>query len=84
MRKLWQTDVSSFPFAASPLIADVNGDEKWDIVVAPFGETITVAEGDTGKHLHGWPRHNLDKSIHSSPLQVKQIIHAFTLSSVFV
>ncbi|KAK3731897.1 hypothetical protein RRG08_043232 [Elysia crispata] len=69
LRKLWQTDVSSFPFAASPLIADVNGDEKWDIVVAPFGETITVAEGDTGKHLHGWPRHNLDKSIHSSPLQ---------------
>lgn len=71
LRKLWQTDVSSFPFAASPLIADIDGDEKLDIVAAPFGETITVLEGDTGKHLKGsgWPRHNLDKSIHSSPLQ---------------
>ncbi|RUS73497.1 hypothetical protein EGW08_018737 [Elysia chlorotica] len=71
LRKLWQTDISSFPFAASPLIADVNGDDKYDIVAAPYGETITVVEGDTGKHLDGsgWPRHNLDKSIHSSPLQ---------------
>ncbi|GFO47581.1 protein defective in exine formation 1-like [Plakobranchus ocellatus] len=71
LRKLWQADVSSFPFAAAPLIADVNGDSKLDIVAAPFGETITVLEGETGRHLHGsgWPRHNLDKSIHSSPLQ---------------
>uniref|UniRef100_A0A0B7AVA1 DEX1 C-terminal domain-containing protein n=1 Tax=Arion vulgaris TaxID=1028688 RepID=A0A0B7AVA1_9EUPU len=71
MRKLWQTDVSSFPFAATPLVVDVDGDGGLDIVAAPFGESLAVIEGETGKPLHdtSWPQHNLDKSLHSSPLQ---------------
>ncbi|BFZ24522.1 hypothetical protein BsWGS_27561 [Bradybaena similaris] len=71
LRKLWQTDVSSFPFAAAPLVADVDGDGGLDVVAAPFGESLAVIEGETGKPLHdtSWPQHNLDKSVHSSPLQ---------------
>ncbi|CAL1529969.1 unnamed protein product [Lymnaea stagnalis] len=70
LRRLWQTDISSFPFAAVPLLTDIDGDGGLDIVAAPFGETLAVIEGETGKHLHdsGWPQHNLDKSVHSSPL----------------
>ncbi|KAH9495922.1 hypothetical protein Btru_013685 [Bulinus truncatus] len=71
IRKLWQTDISSFPFAASPLVTDIDGDGGLDVVAAPFGEAFAVIEGETGKHLHdtSWPQHNLDKSIHSSTLR---------------
>ncbi|KAK0053028.1 protein DEFECTIVE IN EXINE FORMATION 1 [Biomphalaria pfeifferi] len=71
IRKLWQTDISSFPFAASPLVTDIDGDGGLDIIAAPFGETLAVIEGETGKYLHdtSWPQHNLDKSVHSSALQ---------------
>ncbi|XP_005093156.1 protein DEFECTIVE IN EXINE FORMATION 1 [Aplysia californica] len=71
LRRLWQNDISSFPFAAPPLVVDVDGDGGLDVVAAPFGEALTVIEGETGKHLHdtSWPQHNLDRSVHSSPLQ---------------
>lgn len=60
------------PFAAVPLIADVDGDGGLDIVAAPFTEAITVVEGDSGKTLKNthWPLHNLDSTFHASPLQV--------------
>ena len=72
LRRLWQNDISSFPFAAPPLVADIDGDGGLDIVAAPFGESLSVIEGESGKHLHGtnWPQHNLDKSVHSTPIQV--------------
>ena len=69
---LWHTDVGTSPFAAAPLIADINGDTNLEIVAAPFSETITVLEGESGKSLPNshWPLHNLETTFHASPLQV--------------
>ena len=69
---LWHTDVGTSPFAAAPLIADINGDTSLEIVAAPFSETITVLEGESGKSLPNshWPLHNLETTFHASPLQV--------------
>lgn len=70
---LWHTDVGTSPFAATPLIADIDGDKNLEIAAAPFSETITVLDGGTGKPLEksSWPLHNLESTIHASPLQVR-------------
>ena len=72
---LWHTDIGTSPFAAAPLIADINGDTNLEIVAAPFSETITVLEGDSGKSLPNshWPLHNLETTFHASPLQVQAV-----------
>jgi hypothetical protein len=68
----WHTDIGTSPFAAAPLIADVDGDNMLDIVVVPYSESITVLQADTGKPLPNsqWPLHNLESTYHASPLQV--------------
>jgi len=79
--KLWTAEVAHSPFAASPLIADVNADGHLDIVAAPLSETQTVIDAETGKVLKGtkWPTQMLDTSILASPLQV----HWFSVFSHF-
>ncbi|KAL8592584.1 hypothetical protein ACOMHN_026514 [Nucella lapillus] len=71
LKMQWHTDIGSSPFAAAPLIADVDGDGMLEVVAVPFSETITVLDGTSGKTLPAsyWPLHNLDTTFHASPLQ---------------
>ena len=71
VQKLWMREVANSPFAAAPLIADVNGDGRLDVVAAPFSESFTVLDGSTGQHLPGtlWPVQSLHRSMYASPLQ---------------
>ncbi|XP_029633556.1 protein DEFECTIVE IN EXINE FORMATION 1-like [Octopus sinensis] len=71
IQKIWMREVANTPFAAPPLIADVNGDGKLNIVAAPFSESITVLDAQTGQHMPDslWPVQNLHSSIYASPLQ---------------
>ena len=50
----------------------VDVDDKLDVVAAPFTESFSVVEGETGKvtQHRGWPATNLDNSVHASPIQV--------------
>ncbi|KAL4234802.1 hypothetical protein ACF0H5_006444 [Mactra antiquata] len=71
LMKLWTAEVAHTPFAASPLITDINADGKLNIVAAPLSESQTVLEAETGKTLPDskWPTQKLDTSILSSPIQ---------------
>jgi len=83
--KLWTAEVAHSPFAASPLITDVNADGHLDIVAAPLSETQTVLDAETGKVLKGtkWPTQMLDTSILASPLQVvSELIPNYVLHRV--
>ncbi|CAG2250271.1 unnamed protein product [Mytilus edulis] len=85
---LWTAELAHSPFAAGPLISDVDGNGKDEIIAAPFSESFTVLQGQNGQILHhsSWPAVNLDNSVHASPLQF-DIDHdgmldiMFTLSS---
>ncbi|XP_063426798.1 uncharacterized protein LOC134710372 [Mytilus trossulus] len=85
---LWTAELAHSPFAAAPLISDVDGNSKDEIIAAPFSESFTVLQGQNGQILHhsSWPAVNLDNSVHASPLQF-DIDHdgmldiMFTLSS---
>ena len=70
--KLWTAEVAHSPFAATPLITDVDADGSLDIVAAPLSETQTVLDAETGNTLRDsrWPTQMLDSSILASPLQV--------------
>lgn len=70
--KLWTAEVAHSPFAAAPLITDVDGDGRLDIIAAPLSESQTVIEAETGKILTNskWPTQKLDTSIFASPIQV--------------
>ena len=72
----WHTDIGTSPFAAPPLIADVDGDGSLEVVAVPFSETITVLEGSSGKPLSRshWPLHNLETTFHASPLQACAVL----------
>ncbi|KAL3640714.1 Protein DEFTIVE IN EXINE FORMATION 1 [Castilleja foliolosa] len=62
----WQTEVSSSIYA-SPLIADINGDGKLEIVVPSFVHYLEVLEGSDGDKMPGWPAFH-QSTVHSSPL----------------
>ncbi|KAL5709223.1 Protein DEFTIVE IN EXINE FORMATION 1 [Ranunculus cassubicifolius] len=62
----WQTEVSSSIYA-TPLIADVNGDGKLDIVVPSFVHYLEVLEGSDGDKMPGWPAFH-QSTVHASPL----------------
>ncbi|KAH3874734.1 hypothetical protein DPMN_037987 [Dreissena polymorpha] len=70
--KLWTAEVAHSPFAATPLITDMNANGMLDIIAAPLSETQTVLEAETGTTLKNtkWPTQMLDSSIFASPLQV--------------
>nr|XP_022328926.1 protein DEFECTIVE IN EXINE FORMATION 1-like [Crassostrea virginica] len=71
LKTLWTAELAHAPFAASPLITHVNDDQKLDIVAAPFSESFSVLDSETGKILPNtaWPALNLDNSVHASPIQ---------------
>ncbi|XP_077238805.1 protein DEFECTIVE IN EXINE FORMATION 1-like [Tasmannia lanceolata] len=62
----WQTEVSSSIYA-TPLVADINGDGKLDIVVPSFVHYLEVLEGSDGDKMPGWPAFH-QSTVHSSPL----------------
>ncbi|CAI9761855.1 unnamed protein product [Fraxinus pennsylvanica] len=62
----WQTEVSSSIYA-SPLIADINGDGKLEVVVPSFVHYLEVLEGSDGDKMPGWPAFH-QSTVHSSPL----------------
>lgn len=62
----WQTEVSSSIYA-TPLIADINGDGKLEVVVPSFVHYLEVLEGSDGDKLPGWPAFH-QSTVHSSPL----------------
>jgi hypothetical protein len=69
---LWAAELAHSPFAAPPLIADVDGNSRYEVIAAPFSESFTVLQGHNGQILHhsSWPAVNLDNSVHASPIQV--------------
>ncbi|XP_060553729.1 uncharacterized protein LOC132714827, partial [Ruditapes philippinarum] len=71
LMKLWTAEIAHSPFAAAPLISDVDGDGRLDIIAAPLSESKTVVEAENGKTLteSRWPTQKLDTSILASPLQ---------------
>ncbi|KAF3449680.1 hypothetical protein FNV43_RR10411 [Rhamnella rubrinervis] len=62
----WQTEVSSSIYA-TPLIADINGDGKLEIVVPSFVHYLEVLEGSDGDKMPGWPAFH-QSTVHASPL----------------
>ncbi|XP_020202953.1 protein DEFECTIVE IN EXINE FORMATION 1 [Cajanus cajan] len=62
----WQTEVSSSIYA-NPLIADINGDGKLEIVVPSFVHYLEVLEGADGDKMPGWPAFH-QSTVHASPL----------------
>lgn len=62
----WQTEASSSIYA-SPLIADINGDGRLEIVVPSFVHYLDVFEGTDGDKMPGWPAFH-QSTVHSSPL----------------
>ncbi|XP_024536256.1 protein DEFECTIVE IN EXINE FORMATION 1 [Selaginella moellendorffii] len=62
----WQAEASASIYAA-PLIADINGDGKLDIVVPSFVHYLDVLEGADGEKMQGWPAYH-QSTVHSSPL----------------
>lgn len=62
----WQTEVSSSIYA-TPLIADINGDGKLEVVVPSFVHYLEVLEGTDGDKVPGWPAFH-QSTVHSSPL----------------
>jgi len=68
----WSRELSSSPFAAAPLIADIDADGELDVAVTSFTGDIHIVRGSDSQHVAGsyWPVKLTDVSVHSSPLQV--------------
>lgn len=62
----WQSEMSSSIYA-SPLIADINGDGKLEVVVPSFVHYLEVLDGSDGDKLPGWPAFH-QSTVHSTPL----------------
>jgi len=69
---VWSRELSSGPFAAAPLIADIDADSQLDVAVASFTGDVHVVRGSDSRHVTGsyWPLKLTDVSVHTSPLQV--------------
>ena len=70
---LWSREVSHVPFAAAPLLADINADGQVDIVVASFTGEIHVLHEEAGQLAEalGWPHKIQLSTVHATPLQVQ-------------
>jgi len=71
----WSRELSSGPFSAAPLIADIDADSHLDVAVASFTGDVDVIRASDSEHKRGahWPLRLTDASVHSSPLQVATI-----------
>ena len=73
LRVAWSRELSSSPFAAVPLVADVDADSQLDVAVVSFTGDVHVVRGADSRYdgQTRWPvRLGDDVSVHSSPLQV--------------
>ena len=73
---LWTRELGHSPFAAAPLITDINADGQLNVIAASFLDEVTVLQGQDGSTLKGtrWPHTFVDVSTHSSPLTVKRLL----------
>ena len=71
---MWSRELSSGPFAAAPLIADINADGELDVAVSSFTGDVHIIRASDSQHETGshWPLRLTDTSVHSSPLQVTE------------
>ena len=68
----WSRELSSGPFAAAPVIADIDADSHLDVAVASFTGDVDVVRGSDSERGRGsyWPLRLTETSVHSAPLQV--------------
>ncbi|CAM6082341.1 unnamed protein product [Calypogeia fissa] len=62
----WQSEVGSSIYA-TPLISDINGDGKLEVVIPTFVHYLEVLEGSDGEKLTGWPVQH-QSTVHASAL----------------
>ncbi|KAL2652047.1 hypothetical protein R1flu_020175 [Riccia fluitans] len=62
----WQAEVSSSIYA-TPVISDINGDGKLEIIVPTFVHYLEVLDGADGEKLSGWPAYH-QSTVHASAL----------------
>ena len=55
LETVWQSDVGSSPVVSSSLVADFNGVNVKDVLVASFNGQVSVVDGRSGHNLRGWP-----------------------------
>jgi hypothetical protein len=68
----WSHELSSGPFASTPLISDIDIDGELDVAVTSFSGEIDVVRAKDGQRQTGflWPYRLLTGSFYASPLQV--------------
>ncbi|ELT95035.1 hypothetical protein CAPTEDRAFT_206740 [Capitella teleta] len=68
---IWSRELSSAPFAASPLIADIDADGDLDIVSASYAGDIHAIHGRNGRDMEEgqWSTKIPHSTVLSSPLQ---------------
>jgi hypothetical protein len=54
LETIWQSDVESSPVVSSSLVADFNGDNVKDVLVASFNGQVSVVDGKSCHNLPGW------------------------------
>ncbi|XP_038075414.1 protein DEFECTIVE IN EXINE FORMATION 1-like [Patiria miniata] len=66
----WTSEISNNLIVSSPLVADINADNKLDIISPAFTEEVVGLDGDRGQNLLGsnWPASFHGSSFHASPL----------------
>ena len=70
LETVWQSDVGSSPVVSSSLVADFNGDNVKDVLVASFNGQVSVVDGRSGHNLPGWPVTLPGKLLFAAPLLV--------------
>ena len=70
LETVWQSDVGSSPVVSSSLVADFNGDNVKDVLIASFNGQVSVVDGRTGHNLPGWPVTLPGKLLFAAPLLV--------------
>ena len=72
LETVWQSDAGSSPVVSSPLVADFNGDNVKDVLVASFNGQVSVVDGRSGHNLPAWPVTLPGKLLFAAPLMVRE------------